>query len=161
MIHDIDLILDFAGTDLVQVDAVGVPILTPTNDIVNARFRFANGCVANVTASRISAKSLRKIRVFQRDAYLSADCGKGEALVYRRLSPSKQGGIPEIVAQRLSVEEKDTLLEEVRSFVEAVRNRKPPVIDGATGIRCLEVARRVLDEIERCVPEEFRRNLWD
>ena len=153
MIHDIDLILDFLKSEVVQVDAVGVPVLTSRYDIVNARFRFATGCVANVTASRVSAKSLRKIRVFQPDAYISADCGKGEVLEYRRLPAEQEGALPRIMAERLEVEEKDSLLEEVRSFVDAVEKGRPPVVDGHAGARCLEVALRVLCGIDENMPE--------
>jgi predicted dehydrogenase len=152
MIHDIDLILDFLGADPVQVDAVGVPVLTRRYDIVNARFRFASGGVANVTASRISAKSLRKIRVFQPDAYFSVDCEKGEALAYRRLPTGQGGEAPKIIAERLAVEGDDPLMDEVRSFVDAVRLQRPPVVDGIMGMRCLEVAQRVVRGIEQSVP---------
>lgn len=155
MVHDIDLILDFFNTELVQVDAVGVPVLTPRYDIVNARFRFASGGVANVTASRVSAKSLRKIRVFQPDAYLSVDCEKGEALEYRRLHTERADAFPEIVAERLLVEEGDPLMEEVKSFVDAVRFETPPEVNGIKGMRCLEVAQRVIREIEESFPEGF------
>jgi hypothetical protein len=159
MIHDIDLILDFLQSELVQVDAVGVPVLTPRYDIVNARLRFATGCVANVTASRVSAKSLRKIRVFQPDSYLSVDFGKRELLEYRRILADQDRGKPTITAERLEVEEKDMLLEEVRSFAEAVRHHRPPVVDGRAGMRCLEVALKVLEDIERNVPEEVWERL--
>jgi predicted dehydrogenase len=157
MIHDIDLLLDFLDSEVVQVDAVGVPVLTPRYDIVNARFRFATGCVANVTASRVSAKSLRKIRVFQPDAYISVDCGKGEVLEYRRMPPEQGEGLPRIVAGRLDVEEKDALLEEVRSFVHAAQHGSQPLVDGRAGARCLAVALRVIRGIDEILPE----GLWD
>ena len=159
MIHDIDLLLDFLQSEPVQVDAVGVPVLTPRYDIVNARLRFATGCVANVTASRVSAKSLRKIRVFQSDAYLSVDFGKRELMEYRRIPAERAGEGPRIHAERLQVEEKDVLLEEVRSFVEAVRHQRPPVVDARAGMRCLEVALKVIADIERNVPEEVWERL--
>jgi predicted dehydrogenase len=149
MIHDIDLILDILHTTVEQVDAVGVPVLTERYDIVNARIAFATGCVANLTASRVSAKSLRKIRVFQPDAYLSADSAKGELIEYRRLPPEGPEAGPRITAQRVEVEERDSLMEEVKSFVEAVSSRRPPLVDGRAGIRALEVALKVIDGVRR------------
>jgi predicted dehydrogenase len=159
MIHDIDILLSTIRTDIVQLDAVGVPVLTPRYDIVNARFRFGSGCVANVTASRVSAKSMRKIRVFQHDAYLSADCTGGEVQVFRRIPAAGSSGLPQIVAEKVVVEASDPLLEEVRSFVEAVGNRKPPLVDGMQGLRCLEVAHRIIRQIEESVPERLRETL--
>jgi len=158
MIHDIDLLLDFVGSEVVQVDAVGVPVLTSRYDIVNARFRFSSGCVANVTASRVSAKSLRKIRVFQADAYISVDCGKGEVLEYRRMPPERDG-LARIVAERLEVEEKDALLEEVRSFIHAARYGSEPLVTGQAGARCLAVALRVIRGIDEILPEGLRDRL--
>jgi predicted dehydrogenase len=152
MIHDIDLLLAFLQAEVSRVDAVGVPVLTPRYDIVNARFRFSTGCVANLTASRVSAKSLRKIRVFQPDAYISADSGKGEVLEYRRL-PAEGGAGPRIVAERVDVEEKDSLLEEVRAFVDAVHQGGAPLVDGRVATRCLAVALRVICDIETNLPE--------
>lgn len=149
MIHDIDLILDILDAPVTQVDAVGVPVLTSRYDIVNARIRFATGCVANLTASRVSAKSLRKIRVFQPDAYLSADSAKGELIEYRRLPPEGPGAPPKITAQRIDLEERDSLMEEVRSFVEAVSSRTVPIVDGKAGVRALEVALQVIEGIRK------------
>ncbi len=160
MIHDIDLILDFLKSEVVQVHAVGVPILTSRYDIVNARFRFATGCVANVTASRVSAKSLRKIRVFQPDAYISVDCGKGEVMEYRKLPAEHPGGVPRIVADRLEVDEKDSLMEEIRSFVDVVRHGGSPVVDGKMGLRCLGVALQVIRGVEETLPHGIREQLW-
>jgi predicted dehydrogenase len=156
MIHDIDLLLEFHKGEIIQVDAVGVPVLTPTYDIVNARFRFDDGCVANVTASRVSAKSLRKIRVFQPDSYLSVDCGKREVVEYRRLPAEPGRDMPRIVGGRLEVEERDTLLDEVRSFIHAARGEGRPVVDGEMGLRCLQVALRVIASIEETLPEGLR-----
>lgn len=149
MIHDIDLILDILDASVTQVDAVGVPVLTSRYDIVNARIKFATGCVANLTASRVSAKSLRKIRVFQSDSYLSADSAKGELIEYRRLPPEGPGAAPKITAQRVDVEERDSLMEEVRSFVEAVSSHAVPVVDGKAGVRALEVALKVIEGIRQ------------
>jgi predicted dehydrogenase len=160
MIHDIDLILDFLKSEVVQVDAVGVPILTSRYDIVNARFRFATGCVANVTASRVSAKSLRKIRVFQPDAYISVDCGKGEVMEYRKLPAQQLGGVPRIVAERLKVDERDSLMEEIRSFVDVVQHGGSPVVDGKMGLRCLGVALQVIRGVEETLSEVVREQLW-
>jgi predicted dehydrogenase len=155
MIHDIDLLLDFMNDELTAVDAVGVPVLTAKYDIVNARLRFATGCVANLTASRVSAKSMRKLRVFQPDAYLSVDCGKGEVVEFKRLPPGEREELPRIVTERLEVEERDVLLDEITAFVESARYLRPPLVDGAAGMRCLEIALRVIRGVEESFPEGF------
>lgn len=156
MIHDLDLVLDFMGEAPVDVDAIGVPVLTSSYDMVSARLRFPKGRVASLTASRVSAKSLRKIRVFQPDSYISADCGTGDVQVFRRLPPDAPGGLPRIVGESLQVGVGDALLEEVRSFVDVVTQGGSPVVDGPTGLRCLDAALAVRSSIERNVPEDLK-----
>ena len=105
MIHDIDLIQELVGAPLVGVDAVGVPVLSARDDIANARLRFEGGCVANVTASRVSLKSERRMRIFQRDAYLSIDFQAGEATIARKGVGERLPGVPEIGLERRRFEQ--------------------------------------------------------
>jgi predicted dehydrogenase len=157
MIHDIDLVLDFLGQEMIHVDAVGVPVITDKYDIVNARFRFARGTVANLTASRVSAKSLRKVRVFQPDAYMSADCGKAQVMIYRKAPGKSEGGWPSIVGERLELDNRDSLLDEVEAFLQCVKEGGTPEVDGKQAMRSLDVAIQVLSSIERNIPEELSR----
>lgn len=156
MIHDLDLVMDFMGELPLEVEAIGVPVVTESYDMVSARLRFPKGRVANLTASRVSAKSLRKIRVFQPDSYISADCSRGDVQVFRRLPPESPGKLPRIVGEKLRVDAGDALLEEVRAFVQVVARGGSPVVDGPTALRCLEVALEVRSSVERNVPEDVR-----
>ncbi len=156
MIHDIDLVLDVMGETPLEVDAIGVPVLTQSCDMVSARLRFPRGRVASLTASRVSAKSLRKIRIFQPDAYISVDCGRTEAQIFRKLPPEVPGALPRITGEKLQVEQGDALMEEVRSFVQAVLSGGKPVVDGLTAIRCLEVALAVRSSVEKNLPQDLR-----
>jgi len=151
MIHDIDIILDFVKSEIKDIHAVGVPVISPKIDIVNARILFENWCVANVTASRIAAKSLRKVRIFQPDAYFSVDYSSCEVLMYRKLDKEGYSGIPRILMDSLEVERKDPLLEEIRSFIQCVIRRERPLVSGEVGARCVEVAQRILSQAERIV----------
>lgn len=141
MIHDLDLVLSFAGSDVASIEAVGVPVLTPRVDIANARIRFASGCVANLTASRISRDRVRKIRFFQRDAYISIDCGSREAEMYRLEAGS--GSRPAIVGGPLPVTESEPLRNELEDFVAAVRDGRPPRVGGEDGRRAVDLAQRI------------------
>lgn len=141
MIHDIDLILNMVGSEIAAIRPIGFPVLTDDVDIAHARLEFVNGCVANVTASRVSQAALRKVRVFQQDAYLSIDLNPPRLTCWRRL---RDGG----GAVRLEPEEKDfpqvdLLMEEIRAFVHAVRDGTPPLVSGTDGKRALEVALRI------------------
>jgi predicted dehydrogenase len=151
MIHDIDLALYLAQAQPSWVHAVGVPVLTPKVDIANVRLEFESGCVANLTASRISAKSERKVRVFQRDAYLSIDFGQHQVTVARR-TPPKEDGCPGIELEVLDVDTSDALECEIRSFLGAVAEKRPPAVSGEDGRRALEVALRIVSDIESRLP---------
>jgi predicted dehydrogenase len=144
MIHDIDLILSFVRSDITSVRASGFPVLTPAVDIANARIEFADGCVADVSASRVSQTSLRKLRIFQPDQYLSIDCEKFHVRSVRRegsgLGP---GGMPQIASKEEQFEKADPLMAEIRAFAHAVRTRTEPPVTGADGKRALEVALEV------------------
>ncbi len=141
MIHDLDLVLAFADSEVESLEAVGVPVLTGRVDIANARIRFASGCVANLTASRISRDRTRKIRFFQRDAYISIDCGAKEAEMYRlALVPGQR---PAIQGGRLDVQDAEPLRSELEDFVAAVRDRRAPRVTGRDGRRAVELAQRI------------------
>jgi predicted dehydrogenase len=145
MIHDLDLLLHLDGSEPVSVDAAGVAALTDKIDIANARIRLSSGCVANLTASRISAEPVRRIRIFQSRTYLSCDTGTRAVERYRLVRGD--GGAPEIRHDELPVEEGEPLGHELAAFVEAVRNRSTPPVDGKQGMRALELAYRVRESI--------------
>lgn len=144
MIHDIDLILSFARSDITAVRASGFPVLTPAVDIANARIEFADGCVADVSASRVSQSSLRKLRIFQPDQYFSIDCENFHVRSVRKegsgLTP---GGMPQIASSEHQFQQADPLMAEIRAFAHAVRTHTDPPVTGADGKRALEVALEV------------------
>jgi predicted dehydrogenase len=145
MIHDLDIILAVDGTDVVSVEAIGVPVLTPKVDIANARITFASGCVANITASRISRDKLRKIRCFQPDMYVSIDAGSQELEVWRLERRGRER--PAIDGGPVAIEKDEPLKLELADFVEAIRGKRQPRVDGAAGRRALELATKVADAI--------------
>lgn len=145
MIHDLDVILSLVGADVQSVEAVGVPVLTETIDIANARLRFTNGCIANVTASRVATKRERKIRLFQTDTYVSVDYGEKHVRVARR---QPVNGVPTISVEELSLDQGDALLDEIDHFVNAVRTRQRPLVDGRTALRAIEVAEQIRANME-------------
>jgi predicted dehydrogenase len=144
MIHDLDLLLAVDSSGVVAIEAVGVNVLTPRADIANARLRFASGCVANVTASRISRDRVRKARFFQRNSYVSIDYAAQEVDVYR-LTP--QDGRPVIQGGRLDVANEEPLKLELEDFVDAVRRSRRPGVTGQDGRDALALATRVADTI--------------
>ncbi len=146
MIHDLDIILSLVRSDVTSVEAVGVPVLTPKYDIANARLRFASGCIANVTASRISRDRVRKIRFFQPDAYLSIDYAAQEVEGWRLVK--QDGARPSIQGGPLPVERDEPLRRELADFVRAASSQTSPVVDGDAGRRALELATRVAEKIE-------------
>jgi predicted dehydrogenase len=144
MIHDLDLLLAVVRSEVVSIEAVGVNVITARTDIANARLRFASGCIANVTASRISRDRVRKARFFQRDAYISIDYAAQEVEMYR-LVP--QDGRPVIQGGRLDVTNEEPLKRELEDFVTAVRTRVPPGVTGAEGRAALALATRVAEKM--------------
>jgi predicted dehydrogenase len=146
MIHDLDVVLDIVGGDVTGIEAVGVPVLTPRVDIANVRLRFANGCIANLTASRISRDRVRKIRFFQRDAYVSIDYAAQEAEVWR-LVP-KPGAMPAIEGGKLDVTREEPLKRELEVFLDAVRAGRAPIVTGDQGRAALALAERVVERME-------------
>jgi predicted dehydrogenase len=146
MIHDLDVIMSLVRSEVTSVEAVGVPVLTPKYDIANARLRFASGCIANVTASRISKDRVRKIRFFQPDAYLSIDYAAQEVEGWRLVK--REGARPSIEGGPIPVERDEPLRRELADFARAVRERGTPLVDGAAGRRALELATRIAEKME-------------
>ena len=143
MIHDLDLILSMVPSQVESVEAVGVPVLTPKVDIANARVRFTNGCIANLTASRISRDQIRKIRFFQRERYLSIDTAAREVEMYQ-LAP-QPGGLPKIDGGKLTVPGDEPLKRELEDFVGAVREKRAPQVPGEQGRAALALAVRIVE----------------
>jgi predicted dehydrogenase len=143
MIHDLDLILSVVPSPVESVEAVGVPVLTPRVDIANARLRFANGCIANLTASRISREAVRKIRFFQRDAYVSIDTGAKDVEMWSVVPQA--GAAPKIGGGKLPVPGDEPLRGELEDFIGAVRERRPPAVPGEQGRAALALAVRIVE----------------
>lgn len=148
MIHDLDVILSVVQSEPKKVSAVGTPVLTKTIDIANARIEFANGAVANVTASRVSMNSQRKLRVFQEQQYLSVDFGSGEVNLLTKTGEWSDGNIP-LDHQTWSLEKGDALLAETSAFVESVRTDTPCLVTGRDGLVALKLAETILAEIQQ------------
>jgi predicted dehydrogenase len=148
MIHDIDIILSLVPFPLEDIRVGGAKVLTPHTDIATVRLEFANGCIANVTASRISARRMRKIRIFQPDSYLSLDYSEREVELFRKLTERGADGFPEIEYKQLPVADVDPLEEQLRAFSESVRTGKRPMVSGEEGRKALEVATQVSDLIK-------------
>jgi len=170
MIHDIDIIMHLADSELSAVEALGFGIISRSEDIANTRLTFENGCVANVTASRVSNKSMRKIRVFSEDSYVSLDYGKREALIYRpspqilsgefdvaefmrTVDISKVKDLKDIVfkdlvrIEQVKMDEFEPLKREIESFLECVRGGGEPVVTGEHGVRAMRAAMMITEKI--------------
>ncbi|MBI5756446.1 MAG: Gfo/Idh/MocA family oxidoreductase [Nitrospirae bacterium] len=146
MIHDIDIILSIVKSDLVDLRAVGVPVLTNHIDIANARLEFANGCTANITASRVSRDRIRKIRIFQPDTYISLDYGQQSMGIYKRVIENNR---PRIIGEDIKLEKEEPLSAELEAFVESVRKRSVPVVSCEDGREALSVAIKIREDAER------------
>jgi len=171
MIHDLDVVLAFVDSPLASVDAVGIPVLSETEDIANARLRFANGCVANLTASRVSPERVRKIRVFSgggQPSYISLDYRAQEGFVYRiardgeaessllkKLLASKdtsivsQFGGKRIVREPVPIAKEEPLKLELRSFIDCVRQKLTPIVSGEAAKHALDVAFEITRQIQK------------
>lgn len=145
MIHDLDVVLSLVPAEVEAIEAVGVPVLTGRVDIANARIRFANGCIANLTASRISRDRVRKIRFFQPAAYLSIDYAAQRIEMWRLTQAP--GAKPSIEGGEVPVVQEEPLKRELRDFVDAIAARRPPLVTGAQGRRALALAQQVTDRI--------------
>ncbi|MBV9491832.1 MAG: Gfo/Idh/MocA family oxidoreductase [Verrucomicrobia bacterium] len=152
MIHDLEIILHLVRAPVRSVDAVGVPVLSKGEDIANARLHFQNGCVANVTASRISPEKMRKFRVFQENAYLSLDYGNQSGEIYRLINGR-------IVRESVEIEKDEPLKRELRSFVDCCRRGGEPVVSGSQAAAALELAIDITERIRRGVEALNRDSL--
>jgi predicted dehydrogenase len=144
MIHDLDILLSLVNAPVTDLKAVGIPVITDKVDIAHARLEFATGAVANLTASRVSTEQVRKMRFFQQHEYISLDFARRDALRIRVDTSTEE---PKIGFEKLPATTEEPLQAELRAFVDAVRTRKPPVVDGAAGHRALELADRVMTGI--------------
>lgn len=140
MIHDLDLILDFVRSPIEWVHAVGAPVFSAAEDIASSRIQFANGCVANLTASRASLRTERRMRVFQDNSYTSIDFLNKKVRVVRRVSGAMMNGMPALEIEETSYGEVDTLEQEIAAFLHSVRTGTPPLVTGEDGWRALEAA---------------------
>lgn len=147
MIHDIDVIASLVRSPVERVEAVGVAVLTDKPDIANARITFADGCIANVTSSRVSLKRERKIRFFQPDAYISIDYDQKRAQIYQR--PGKGAGWHDIRAETIEIKEGDAMADEIDSFLDTVRSRGLPLVSGEEGLRALEIATMISEQLDK------------
>ena len=165
MIHDIDIVLNIVDSPIREISAVGIPVLSASEDIANARLSFENGCIANMTASRISFEKMRKIRIFQSNAYISLDYQNQEGMIYRT-----EGS--RIVRERMPLEKDEPLKLEIKSFLECVRASRKPVVPGEHGRHALRVAseitrllqenplyREAIEEQKKAAPLDLRKLL--
>jgi predicted dehydrogenase len=150
MIHDLDILLALVGEPVIEVKAVGIPVLSDKVDIAHARLEFAGGAVANVTASRVSTERVRKVRFFQQHEYVSLDYARRDAL---RVGVKRPGPQPEFAFEKLPAAGVEPLRAELEAFLQAVQTRKPPKTDGAAGRAALELATRVM----ACIQEHAAR----
>jgi len=152
MIHDIDLVQSLAGSQIVSIDAIGTPVFSGEIDIANARIRFANGCVANTTASRVSMKAERKLRIFEDAAYISLDLQqKILTLIRKRNAPPQPGQLP-VSIEEANLEQGDALKSEIESFLDCIRNDRRPIVSGEDGLRALETAIRITEQVHANLP---------
>ncbi len=147
MIHDIDLILSIVGAPVVAVDAIGSSVFSKEIDIANARLRFANGCVANATASRVSLKTERKLRLFQDDAYMSLDLQQKILTVIRKGAGVGADGMPQVAIEENTYEQGDALKAEIEAFLAAVASGRPPPVTGEDGLLALRTAISIAEQV--------------
>ena len=147
MIHDIDLVQSLAGSDIVSIDAIGTPVFSGEIDIANARIRFANGCVANTTASRVSLKTERKLRIFEDAAYISLDLQQKILTLIRKREGVLQPGQLPVTVEEANLEQGDALKSEIESFLDCIRNDRRPIVSGEDGLRALETAIRISEQV--------------
>jgi predicted dehydrogenase len=147
MIHDIDLVQSLAGSEIVSIDAIGTPVFSGEIDIANARLRFANGCVANTTASRVSMKTERKLRIFEDAAYISLDLQQKILTLIRKREGVPQPGQLPVSIEESNLEQGDALKSEIESFLDCIRNNKRPIVSGEDGLRALETAIRITEQV--------------
>jgi predicted dehydrogenase len=147
MIHDIDLVQSLARSEIVSIDAIGTPVFSGEIDIANARIRFANGCVANTTASRVSMKTERKLRIFEDAAYISLDLQQKILTLIRKRDGVPQAGQLPVSIEEANLEQGDALKSEIESFLDCIRNDRKPIVSGEDGLRALETAIRITEQV--------------
>ncbi len=150
MIHDIDIILSVVKSPIKNISSIGVPVISTSVDIANARIEFENGCAANITASRVSREQTRKIRFFQHNTYISLDYHNQKVNVFKKTS-EMLNGIPVIKEQHVEVKNKDALYEELASFIDCSINRHEPQVSGKDGRDALKVATNIVNHIKKTV----------
>jgi predicted dehydrogenase len=155
MIHDIDIVQTIVGAPITSIDAIGTPVFSQDIDIANARIRFASGCIANATASRVSVKTERKMRIFEDDAYLSLDLQQKILTVIRKRAAADGPGPLPVTIEEQSLEPGDALKAEIDSFLECARSGRRPVVSGEAGLMALETAMRITEQVNRSL--EARR----
>ncbi len=151
MIHDIDILLNLVKSNIQNIHAAGVPVICQYADIANVRMQFESGCVANVTASRISTKNQRKIRIFQKDTYLSVDFANREITIIRRTDDKTDSLVPGTEFQQMCFTEADVLEDELASYVRSVSTRKVPVVSGHAGRKALAVALEIISQVDDAI----------
>jgi predicted dehydrogenase len=149
MIHDIDIVQTLVGSAIESIDAIGTPVFSEDVDIANARLRFANGCVANATASRVSLKTERKMRVFSDEAYVSMDLQQKIVTVIRKRPGGPAAGQLPVLIEERNFEAGDALKAEIHSFLECIRLGKPPVVSGEAGLAALETAMQITAQVQK------------
>lgn len=164
MIHDLDMVLHLTGSEIAQIDAIGVPVISKQEDVANARIRFANGCIASLTASRVAAKRERKMRVFQADAYFSLDSEAKEAKIYRRPAdfvPPEQIDLSKVddpralvfekmlIAEQIQAEDQEPLRNELEAFVNCVQTGSDPQVSGTDGRKAIAAATEIVRQIKQ------------
>ncbi|TAL61301.1 MAG: Gfo/Idh/MocA family oxidoreductase [Legionella sp.] len=158
MIHDIDIIQNMVKSPIVSIEAQGTPVLTQAIDIANARISFANHCVANVTASRISFKMERKTRIFQKDTYLSIDYQNKTFAVFQKGQGELFPGIPDITSEQMVFEKGDALFEEIKAFVHCIEHNTSPLVTGEEGRDALETAQKITAVINQNLLERYAQS---
>jgi predicted dehydrogenase len=148
MIHDIDLIQSLVGAPIVSIDAVGSSVFSAGLDIANARIRYANGCVANTTASRVSMKMERKLRLFQDDAYISIDLQQKILTIVRKPPAGSDLAKGQVLIEERTYDQGDALLFEIEAFLQSIITGSPPVVTGEDGLRALETATRITQMVQ-------------
>ena len=149
MIHDIDIVQTIVGSPIESIDAIGTPVFSEDIDIANARIRFVNGCVANATASRVSMKTERKMRVFEDEAYLSMDLQQKILTVIRKRPGGLLSGVLPVTIEEQNFEQGDALKAEIQSFLECIRTGRPPVVSGEAGLAALTTAIQIAAQVKQ------------
>lgn len=140
MIHDIDIMLALVKSEIKSIDAIGVKVLTGHEDIANARIKFENGAIANLTASRVSDEVMRKIRIFKENTYISLDYAQQEAVIYRKIKNK-------IIARSIPIKKEEPLKAELESFIHCIQQNKTPLVSGYDAYAALKLAFQILEKI--------------